>query len=81
MVERILVEMELDHLIQPGMGFLLFALFAEDDRTVKELAAQSQLAGSTLTRLLTRMEETGLDFPVVETTPGWRAGVKGDPMQ
>lgn len=60
MTERVIVEMKLDHLIQPGMGFLLFALFAEDDRTVKDLAAQSQLAGSTLTRLLTRMEESGL---------------------
>ena len=60
MVERILVEEKLDHLIQPGMGYLLFELFAEDDRTVKDLATRSQLAGSSLTRMLTRMEENGL---------------------
>jgi DNA-binding MarR family transcriptional regulator len=60
LAERILVEAGLDRLIQPGMGHVLFALYEEDGRTIKEIAARSQLAGSTLTGLLTRMEKAGL---------------------
>ena len=49
LAERILVDTGLDHLIRPGMGHILFALYEEDNRTIKEIAARSQLAGSTLT--------------------------------
>lgn len=60
LAERILVENKLDDVIQPGMGHVLFALYEEDDRTIKDIAARSQLAGATLTGLLTRMEKAGL---------------------
>lgn len=60
LVERVLVEHQLDRLLRPGMGLILFALFEQDGRTIKELAARSQLACSTLTGLLKRMEKAGL---------------------
>ncbi len=60
LAERILVDTGLDHLIRPGMGHILFALYEEDNRTIKEIAARSQLAGSTLTGLLSRMEKVKL---------------------
>jgi len=60
LAERVLVSAKLDHAIRPGMGHVLFALYEEDDRTIKEIAARSQLAPSPLTGLLTRMEKAGL---------------------
>lgn len=59
-IERVLVEQQLDQLLRPGMGLVLFALYEEDNRTIKELAVRSQLACSTLTGLLARMETAGL---------------------
>jgi DNA-binding MarR family transcriptional regulator len=38
----------------------LFTLFEQDERSIKEIAARSQLACSTLTGLLDRMESAGL---------------------
>lgn len=60
LIQRVLAEQRLDHILRPGMGLILFALYEEDSRTIKELAARSQLACSTLTGLLTRMEKAGL---------------------
>ncbi len=60
LLERVLVEYELDHVLRPGMGLVLFSLFEQDSRTIKELAERSQLACSTLTGLLQRMEKAKL---------------------
>ena len=45
MVERILVEAGLDNIIRPGMGHVLFALYEQDEQTIKEVAARSTLTG------------------------------------
>ena len=60
LAERVLIDAGLDHIIRPGMGHVLFALYEEDGRTIKEIAARSQLANSTLTGLLNRMEKVRL---------------------
>ena len=60
LLERVLVELGLDRHVRPGMGHILFTLFEKDDRSIKEIAARSQLACSTLTGMLVRMEESGL---------------------
>ena len=59
-VERVLKDKKIDHLIAPGMGQILFALFEKDDRIIKEIAERVGLSQSTLTGLLTRMEKSGL---------------------
>lgn len=60
LLERVLVEHQLDHVLRPGMGLVLFTLFEQDSRTIKELAERSQLACSTLTGVLQRMEKASL---------------------
>lgn len=60
LLERILSEAGLDRHVRPGMGHILFTLFARDDCSIKDIAARSQLACSTLTGLLARMEDNGL---------------------
>lgn len=46
--------------LAPGMGPILFTLFEEDNRSIKAIAARTQLSSSTLTGLLKRMEKAGL---------------------
>jgi len=60
LAERMLAEVGLASQIQPGMGLVLFALYEQDGRTIKEIAARSQLANSTLSGMLGRMEKVGL---------------------
>jgi DNA-binding MarR family transcriptional regulator len=60
LLERVLVEEKLDHVLRPGMGVVLFALYEKDDVPIKELAEHSQLACSTLTGVLQRMQDAGL---------------------
>lgn len=60
LVERLLADAGLEKLIQPGMGLILFSLYEQDGRTIKEIAARTQLANSTLSGMLGRMERTGL---------------------
>ena len=55
-LERALDDFGLSKHLRPGMGHIIFTLFAEDDLTIKEIAIRSQLANSTLTGLLDRME-------------------------
>ncbi len=57
LLERVLVEQKLDHVLRPGMGVVLFALYEKDRVSIKELAESSQLACSTLTGVLQRMED------------------------
>lgn len=60
LLERVLVEQKLDHILRPGMGVVLFALYEKDRVTIKDLAERSQLACSTLTGVLQRMEDAGV---------------------
>jgi DNA-binding MarR family transcriptional regulator len=59
-LELILAETGLDRDVRPGMGPVLFCLFEEDGRSIKDIAARTQLSCSTLTGLLERMEAAGL---------------------
>jgi len=60
LLEQVLAENGLDEHVRPGMGHILFALFEEDGRNIKEIAARTQLSGSTLTGMLGRMEKAGV---------------------
>ena len=60
LLERVLVEQKLNHVLRPGMGVVLFSLFEKDRSSIKELAESSQLACSTLTGVLQKMEDSGL---------------------
>ncbi|MGE3808838.1 MAG: MarR family winged helix-turn-helix transcriptional regulator [Gemmataceae bacterium] len=60
LLERVLTEEGIDQWVQPGMGHVLFALFEQDNRSIKEIGARTQLACSTLTGLLERMTRNGL---------------------
>jgi MarR family transcriptional regulator, organic hydroperoxide resistance regulator len=60
LLERVLVEQKLDHILRPGMGVVLFSLYERDCVSIKELAERSQLACSTLTGVLQRMEDAGV---------------------
>lgn len=57
LLEQVLAETGLDEHLRPGMGHILFTLFEEDDLTIKEIAERSELANSTLTGMLNRMEK------------------------
>lgn len=62
-VGRLEIELD-DHglgdVLAPGMGPILFTLFEEDNRSIKAIAARTQLSSSTLTGLLKRMEKADL---------------------
>jgi DNA-binding MarR family transcriptional regulator len=45
--------------INPAQGRILFALWKKDDVTIKELANETMLHKSTLTKMLDTLEETG----------------------
>jgi DNA-binding MarR family transcriptional regulator len=60
LLEQILAETGLDRHLRPGMGHILFVLFEQDGRSIKEIAARTQLSGSTLTGMLARMEKAGV---------------------
>ena len=60
LLERVLAVSGLDRYVRPGMGHILFALFEQDDRVIKDIVARSQLSYSTLSGLLARMEKAGL---------------------
>lgn len=60
LLDRILVEMELDQHLQPGMGNILFALFEQDDRRISEIGERLQVSRSTMTGMVHRMRKAGL---------------------
>src|SRR5262249_12907650 len=60
LLERVLAETKMDRHVRPGMGHILFALFEQDDRVIKDIGARVQLSSSTLSGLLARMEKAGL---------------------
>jgi DNA-binding MarR family transcriptional regulator len=59
-LEILLDKSGLDQHLRPGMGPILCALYREDDLSIKQIAAQTQLSQSTLTGMLARMERAGL---------------------
>jgi DNA-binding MarR family transcriptional regulator len=59
-LEVVLAHLGLDRHLRPGMGPILFALFEEDNRSIKDIAGRTQLSSSTLTGVLGRMEAAGL---------------------
>ncbi len=60
LLERTLREMELDRLVSPGMGHLLFSLFEEDGCIIRDLVAKTRLSFPTITMMLRKMERSGL---------------------
>ena len=60
LVEAALREVGVADRVQPGMGHVLFTLFEDDDRLIKEIAARADVSPSTLTGILKRMEKNGL---------------------
>jgi MarR family transcriptional regulator, organic hydroperoxide resistance regulator len=70
LLERVLVEQKLDHILRPGMGVVLFSLYERDCVSIKELAERSQLACSTLTGVLQRMEDAGVVTRTRDDTDG-----------
>ncbi len=56
--------------IRPGMGHLLFALFAEDGLTLRDLTARTGLAPSSVTEMVQRMERAGLLARVRDAADG-----------
>lgn len=60
LLQRKLDEESLSKHLKPGMGSLLFALFQDDNRSLTALAAELQVAKSTMTGMVTRMREAGL---------------------
>lgn len=59
-LERFIADEGLDEHVKPGMGSLLFALYREDGRTISELGKELQVAKSTMTGMVNRMEASGL---------------------
>lgn len=60
LLQRWLDKEGLSRHLKPGMGSLMFALFREDNRSVSAVAAELQLAKSTMTGMVSRMREAGL---------------------
>jgi DNA-binding MarR family transcriptional regulator len=60
LLEQFLAASGLNRYLAPGMGHVLFALYEQDDRSAKDIAARVQLSCSTLTGLMARMERSGL---------------------
>lgn len=59
---RIFTQMLKDYGIEelnPGQGRILFALWQEDDISIRELSVKTQLTKSTLTTMLKRLETAG----------------------
>lgn len=60
LLQRRLDELSLSAHLKPGMGSLLFCLFQEDNRTLSELAAELQIAKSTMTGMVASMRRAGV---------------------
>jgi MarR family transcriptional regulator, organic hydroperoxide resistance regulator len=60
LLSQMLADWELDKYLIPGMGQVLFVLFEEDCLPMKEVARRVELAASTLSGMVRRMESAGL---------------------
>jgi len=70
-LEALLMKHKLSPTLRPGMGPVLFALFqAKEGMRIKELGAVTDLAPSSITELLQRMEKRGLIKRSADKTDG-----------
>ena len=60
LLKRSLRRQELDDIIRPGFGFVLFALFEEEVLRPSEICQRTGLKASTLTAIVDQMVEQGL---------------------
>lgn len=60
LMQRLLSENNLQDDLRPGMGHILFELWAEDNLIIKDLVDRLQLSPSALTGMLRRMEHKSL---------------------
>lgn len=59
-LEKVLSEFELEEVVRPGMGSVFYVLWEGDGLTMSQLAERTELAPSSLTRLVRQMEKAGL---------------------
>lgn len=59
-LEKVLEEYELQNIVRPGMGNVFYALWEGEDVTMTVLSERTELAPSSLTRLVRQMEKAGL---------------------
>ncbi|HUT89569.1 MAG TPA: MarR family winged helix-turn-helix transcriptional regulator [Thermoguttaceae bacterium] len=60
MLEGVLREAELDQYVRPGTGHILFALFEQDNRTIKDLVDRAGLSYSTLSGMVSQLRRARL---------------------
>jgi DNA-binding MarR family transcriptional regulator len=60
MVQRVIADVGLDPPLSPGTGPVLFALFEEDDRVIKDIVERVQLSYSTVSGMISRMKREGV---------------------
>lgn len=60
LVERALEDVGASERVRPGMGHVLFTLFEEDARLIKEIVTRTDVSPSTLTGIIKKMEKQGL---------------------
>jgi DNA-binding MarR family transcriptional regulator len=60
MVQRVIVDVGLDPPLSPGTGTVLFTLFEEDDRVIKDIVERVQLSYSTVSGMISRMKREGV---------------------
>lgn len=60
MLGGVLQEAGLGKHVRPGMGHILFALFEQDNRTMRDLVDRAGLSYSTLSGMASRMKRAGL---------------------
>ncbi|MEM6770406.1 MAG: MarR family transcriptional regulator, partial [Bacteroidota bacterium] len=59
-LEKVLEEYDLQDIVRPGMGNVFYALWEGDDVTMTVLSERTELAPSSLTRLVRQMEKAEL---------------------
>ena len=59
-LELYLAKHGLDKHLKPGMGHVLFALFAQDDCNFTEIREQIGVSASAMTKMVRRMESAGI---------------------
>lgn len=59
-LEKVLEEYDLQDIVRPGMGNVFYALWEGDDVTMTMLSERTELAPSSLTRLVRQMEKAKL---------------------
>lgn len=80
LLSRMLADRGLDEHLIPGMGPVLFVLFEEDRLPMKEVASRIELAASTLSGMVRRMESAGLVRRVQNENDGRSALLELTPL-